>query len=224
MVGKLPTKPVMHQFKFFMHLMILTVFFFIERLSMKYIGAFFTLSGICVLIFGLILTIQNYVHPGPDCLLCGAYLNITVMLILIAGSIFMVIKDIRYSRRRREIERRVAELHGDLEGLIFQNDQLNRLAQGLNVALLDTNHRPNSGLSTAELEQISLKPYALKSATDNLQETCTMCLENFKTMDLTMSFPICQHLFHQDCAKEWLKNHSQCPICRSDVRSNLLKC
>jgi hypothetical protein len=29
----------------------------------------------------------------------------------------------------------------------------------------------------------------------------------------------CSHSFHWDCIREWLHNHSQCPICRVDLNT-----
>lgn len=41
--------------------------------------------------------------------------------------------------------------------------------------------------------------------------TCSICLEcNRKKLCET----ICGHTFHIKCIKEWLKDHSDCPLCR----------
>ena len=41
--------------------------------------------------------------------------------------------------------------------------------------------------------------------------TCPICLEcNTKKLCET----ICGHAFHVKCIKEWLKDHSDCPLCR----------
>jgi E3 ubiquitin-protein ligase RNF115/126 len=28
----------------------------------------------------------------------------------------------------------------------------------------------------------------------------------------------CSHRFHDECLREWLRHHSQCPVCRLELR------
>ena len=45
-------------------------------------------------------------------------------------------------------------------------------------------------------------------------ETCVICQEDFcesKKHKITLQ---CGHKFHKTCAREWLKSHSSCPMCR----------
>ena len=45
-------------------------------------------------------------------------------------------------------------------------------------------------------------------------ETCVICQEDFcesKRHTLTLH---CGHKFHKTCAREWLKSHKSCPMCR----------
>jgi hypothetical protein len=48
--------------------------------------------------------------------------------------------------------------------------------------------------------------------------SCTICLVEYEEGD-KISFshnPKCTHHFHKDCAMEWLKDHDECPCCRSN--------
>ena len=48
------------------------------------------------------------------------------------------------------------------------------------------------------------------------QKGCCICLEDFAQGDTVVGLP-CQHCFHFDCAKEWLKCSQECPLCRKGV-------
>ncbi|KAF7281070.1 hypothetical protein GWI33_005181 [Rhynchophorus ferrugineus] len=50
------------------------------------------------------------------------------------------------------------------------------------------------------------------------QKTCTVCLAKFRREHCVRQLR-CQHRFHDNCIKEWLNQHTICPVCRSDVHS-----
>lgn len=46
---------------------------------------------------------------------------------------------------------------------------------------------------------------------------CNICLNTYSIGEHVTTLP-CEHMFHQDCVKEWLCNRKKtCPVCRSDV-------
>lgn len=51
--------------------------------------------------------------------------------------------------------------------------------------------------------------------TENLQETCSICLENFLKNEKIIKLD-CRHIFHKKCIKKWFKDKDQknCPLCR----------
>jgi hypothetical protein len=55
---------------------------------------------------------------------------------------------------------------------------------------------------------------------DNKNEECSICLDNDSTKTWTI-LPCC-HKFHASCVSTWLLTHQTCPICRSNIISNLL--
>ncbi len=55
---------------------------------------------------------------------------------------------------------------------------------------------------------------------DNKNEECSICLDNDSTKTWTI-LPCC-HKFHSSCVSTWLLTHQTCPICRSNIISNLL--
>jgi len=43
---------------------------------------------------------------------------------------------------------------------------------------------------------------------------CSICLEEEKESIVKLN---CDHLFHKDCIKDWLKRELSCPVCRSNI-------
>jgi hypothetical protein len=48
---------------------------------------------------------------------------------------------------------------------------------------------------------------------------CSICLDSYKTGDTICwaKTDRCDHIFHQECVVEWLKDHDDCPSCRKDI-------
>ncbi|RWR95433.1 RING-H2 finger protein ATL52-like protein [Cinnamomum micranthum f. kanehirae] len=47
--------------------------------------------------------------------------------------------------------------------------------------------------------------------------TCAVCLGEFKEGEEVRRLPECLHLFHVLCIDRWLHSHSSCPLCRTDM-------
>ena len=46
---------------------------------------------------------------------------------------------------------------------------------------------------------------------------CTICLIDFTEKEKIKIFSCFQHIFHEDCIKNWLKNKRNCPVCRKQL-------
>eukprot|EP00980_Cylindrotheca_fusiformis_P003422 scaffold763_cov98-Cylindrotheca_fusiformis.AAC.7 len=48
---------------------------------------------------------------------------------------------------------------------------------------------------------------------------CSICLERYKAGDTicVSKHPNCNHIFHKDCAAQWLVRRNNCPLCRIDL-------
>mmetsp|Transcript_7328 Transcript_7328/g.21498 ORF Transcript_7328/g.21498 Transcript_7328/m.21498 type:complete len:579 (+) Transcript_7328:451-2187(+) len=50
---------------------------------------------------------------------------------------------------------------------------------------------------------------------DHQEGTCAICLANYEPGEKVMSGTSCNHIFHYECAMEWMKkDHDYCPFCR----------
>lgn len=52
------------------------------------------------------------------------------------------------------------------------------------------------------------------------QDTCTICYVAFEEQERIAILP-CEHVFHIECIKEWLRRKPNCPLCKADSLSQL---
>jgi hypothetical protein len=50
----------------------------------------------------------------------------------------------------------------------------------------------------------------------NRDVTCSICLDDFRKGDVVKSLPLCKHLYHELCLKNWyeMSQSDTCPVCR----------
>ena len=48
---------------------------------------------------------------------------------------------------------------------------------------------------------------------------CCICLDTYAAGDVVVwaKTDACDHIFHQACAREWLQQHDDCPLCRTPI-------
>ncbi len=56
------------------------------------------------------------------------------------------------------------------------------------------------------------------TATENI--TCTVCMTEFIEGDMLLTMP-CIHMFHKKCVDPWLRNHDNCPMCKTTINDGL---
>ncbi|AES82683.1 zinc finger, C3HC4 type (RING finger) protein [Medicago truncatula] len=63
--------------------------------------------------------------------------------------------------------------------------------------------------------------FIYNTTTKSEQETCSVCLTEFKDNDHVRTLPLCSHIFHHDCIDVWLRSNTNCPLCRSLICCHL---
>ena len=56
----------------------------------------------------------------------------------------------------------------------------------------------------------------------NKEETCIICLGEFKSEDIIKKF-FCGHIFHENCLNSWIIKSVVCPICKYNIKNKLIK-
>uniref|UniRef100_F6S9G1 Ring finger protein 122 n=1 Tax=Macaca mulatta TaxID=9544 RepID=F6S9G1_MACMU len=68
----------------------------------------------------------------------------------------------------------------------------------------------------AQSERYGYKEFPHTPAPFSLQQTCAVCLEDFKGKDELGVLP-CQHAFHRKCLVKWLEVRCVCPMCNKPI-------
>jgi len=69
----------------------------------------------------------------------------------------------------------------------------------------------------ARPEQIaSLPTFAITERSEQLENTCPICLESLSVADVMRTMP-CMHVFHKTCVDTWLAIQGTCPICKFQI-------
>lgn len=61
-----------------------------------------------------------------------------------------------------------------------------------------------------------LNKIPIQQFTDDSDETCLICTQEFRVGDSCRLLP-CDHLFHVTCIDRWFSSHNKCPTCRYDL-------
>ncbi|XP_073138854.1 uncharacterized protein [Henckelia pumila] len=72
----------------------------------------------------------------------------------------------------------------------------------------------DSSIESLEIKTATLGMDVGMDVDVNVDEICSICLEDFGCEILSMP---CSHIFHEDCIKKWLKSSHYCPICRFEM-------
>lgn len=62
-----------------------------------------------------------------------------------------------------------------------------------------------------------------KNYSENIkkEEICIICLGEFNSEDIIKKF-FCEHIFHESCLKAWINQSVKCPICKYDIKRELM--
>ncbi|KAK7256272.1 hypothetical protein RIF29_29713 [Crotalaria pallida] len=77
-----------------------------------------------------------------------------------------------------------------------------------------------SGLDETLIKSITVCKYKRNSVLVDGSD-CSVCLSEFQENESLRLLPKCNHAFHIPCIDPWLKSHSSCPLCRSDINSTI---
>lgn len=71
-----------------------------------------------------------------------------------------------------------------------------------------------------EEEEVDVDQNSLTDSTfDDTDKMCSICLASYEPREKVMMGVNCRHMFHAECAREWLLKNDCCPYCRSEMMS-----
>ena len=65
-------------------------------------------------------------------------------------------------------------------------------------------------------KKVKFKEHVLFNTDIIHQNSCSICLEDFKEGEIASILPCC-HIFHQECISPWIEKNNSCPNCRIDT-------
>ncbi|KAB2056402.1 hypothetical protein ES319_A11G099600v1 [Gossypium barbadense] len=71
------------------------------------------------------------------------------------------------------------------------------------------------GLDQAVINSYPKFQFCKDSGASNLNTTCSICLCEYKDLEMLRMMPECKHYFHVFCIDAWLKLNGSCPVCRN---------
>eukprot|EP01025_Chloroclados_australasicus_P013592 TRINITY_DN1639_c0_g1_i1.p1 TRINITY_DN1639_c0_g1~~TRINITY_DN1639_c0_g1_i1.p1 ORF type:complete len:311 (-),score=29.01 TRINITY_DN1639_c0_g1_i1:334-1266(-) len=80
-----------------------------------------------------------------------------------------------------------------------------------------SNKPPASIESVGKLPRMKINSKNIDQLVEN--RTCAICMDKFGNGDDVIIMP-CQHPFHYNCLKPWLKQTNSCPTCRSELATD----
>lgn len=63
---------------------------------------------------------------------------------------------------------------------------------------------------------LKIPVYKIKENDNLLLDECPICLDKYEINDKIISLN-CNHKFHNDCLKLWIKKNNTCPQCRENI-------
>lgn len=116
----------------------------------------------------------------------------------------------------------VSDTFPDILSQVCQNLQYILLNEGRND-IESTNivitYKVSQKVKTKRNKMRSLGKYK-KIKKDEVNKTCSICLDKFECGKYKRKMPNCTHEFHKKCIDRWLYKNFSCPICRTCQKSN----
>lgn len=140
---------------------------------------------------------------------------VDIMVIFI--TVFRIIKWWKTRRYIRRIRRLVNEI------LIMDEQMINQILLNNRGDEIGENFVDQIGLTEEEFEKIPKKVYTYSFLNILKSESCPICCEEVEQSEEILLLPVCNHFFHANCIKSWLIRKPLCPMCRANVRNNLLR-
>ena len=176
--------------------------------------------SVYIFIHGAIWNADNSRNPDPVCPIIATWIILGALFLSVIQYIWSSMTRIILWMRMRRNVRRVQLILNDA-GLSYTNNS-RRLLPNLSDSSLSLYNR--IGLDSNEITMVKKRVYneSFMNQISGEQDCCAVCVEHFKEGDQIAALPRCNHLYHPTCINNWLTTSPLCPLCRANVRTNLL--
>ncbi|CAD8153982.1 unnamed protein product [Paramecium pentaurelia] len=113
----------------------------------------------------------------------------------------------------RQHAQQIEALHRLLNTFILLNENQQLLLS------LRNNQTSEEQINQLPIRQISME-FINQHQNDDNHIKCMICLEDYQENQIVRTMP-CWHYFHQECIDKWLHKSTLCPICKTEVDSDL---
>jgi hypothetical protein len=104
-------------------------------------------------------------------------------------------------------------------GATFTDEMLGRTSRSVieNNRILEEQRERLRQEPLLPFEELEIQTEQYHSGKSLREGTCSVCLDDFQEEELIKELPLCHHLFHAHCLKQWyeMSKVDTCPVCRS---------
>ncbi len=72
-----------------------------------------------------------------------------------------------------------------------------------------------SSNNSISFQRLDILP--IKAIENHIEKECSICQTNFCLGEKITILTDCDHCFHYNCLKQWVKNKVNCPLCRKTI-------
>lgn len=141
--------------------------------------------------------------------MCRGYLNRETSDMISAGNILGAIRRLGGNETSNIFELIESKLKSSLEQKLLQ----------LRYAIISNNNTSIEAHNTKRLSLLEKIRDIKKQYTERLNDNCSICLDK---LDKPVLVPCCQNIMCGGCILEWVKNHHNCPLCRTNIDNKSL--
>lgn len=87
-------------------------------------------------------------------------------------------------------------------------------------ANMDTNTAQNTAQNPTNTQIETATQRFQYIGNDNI--SCAVCQDSIVQNEIVRRLNACQHVFHESCLTTWFQRRATCPLCRNDIRSDVV--
>ena len=123
---------------------------------------------------------------------------------------------ITYNKNKEELKRLQSRQEEEIRTLQIQQEELRQFRMMMNSNI----NIPSQSFDEEILKKLNRFAFNddIKDKDGNIEKIdCCICLNDIKQNEEVVKLP-CDHIHHWKCCENWLKQKSNCPMCRFEIK------